>query len=201
MKKITTTKQSITGPAALRRYPACVAFNKKPREEHIMEYWDVLDVHGNKTGRRVRRQAINHFPPGDYHLAVHIWLIAPGGNYLIQKRSHHRQLMPGEWAATGGSALSGESSQTAALRELHEELGILLRPEHLQYLTRYVRRSTLLDVWWARVDSRIDPPLIQTEEVAAVKWVNGDELKNMIANRSFHNYGVDYFERIFALIV
>ena len=34
-----------------------------------------------------------------------------------------RKLMPGEWAATGGSAVSGEDSLAAALRELNEEIG------------------------------------------------------------------------------
>lgn len=35
------------------------------------------------------------------------------GRLLIQKRASHLKLMPGIWAATGGSAIAGEESEGA----------------------------------------------------------------------------------------
>lgn len=55
--------------------------------------------------------------------------------------------MPGEWAATGGAAVSGEDSFTAAARELYEELGIRSDRQSLKKLLRIKRRSSLLDIW------------------------------------------------------
>ena len=89
----------------------------------FVEKWDILDENGTPTGKTALRGR-NFLKNGEYHLVVHIWIFSSNGKILIQKRSNLKQLMPGEWAATGGAAISGESSFTAAQRELFEELGI-----------------------------------------------------------------------------
>ena len=55
--------------------------------------------------------------------------------------------MPGEWAATGGAAISGEDSYTAANRELFEELSIKSNKSTLKKILRIKRRNSLLDIW------------------------------------------------------
>ena len=104
-----------------------------------MEKWDLLDAQGNATGRTIIRG--ERLQAGQYHLVVHIWIVDSHGRLLIQKRSPTLRLMPGIWAATGGSAVSGEISSDAARRELAEELGILTYPNELQYLGRLRRRN------------------------------------------------------------
>ena len=85
------------------------------------EIWDLYDGCGEKTGRTmVRGEAI---PTGFYHIGVHIWPMNGRGELLIQRRSMSVQWKPGIWAATGGSAVSGEEPLAAARRELREELG------------------------------------------------------------------------------
>ena len=86
------------------------------------EKWDIIDEKGNPTGKvTLRGRAI--LRSGEYHLVVHIWIVSDDGKILLQKRSESKKLMPGEWAATGGAAVSGEDSFTAASRELSEEIG------------------------------------------------------------------------------
>ena len=98
------------------------------------EKWDVLDENGRRTGKTtLRRKCI--LKSGEYHLVVHIWIVSTDGRVLLQRRSEHKKLMPGEWAATGGAAVSGEDSFTAAKRELHEELGIRSDEQSLKKLT------------------------------------------------------------------
>ena len=88
-----------------------------------MELWDILNDQGVVTGKTaVRGRTV--LKNGEYHLVVHIWVVSSDGNFLIQRRSESKKLMPGEWAATGGAAISGENSFTAAKRELFEELSI-----------------------------------------------------------------------------
>lgn len=77
-----------------------------------MERWDLRDGEGNPTGETMERG--EHLKPGQYHLVVHIWIIDGQGRLLIQKRAAHLKLMPDIWAATGGSAVAGEDSHTAA---------------------------------------------------------------------------------------
>ena len=88
-----------------------------------IEIWDVLDENGALTGKTALRGK-GVLKSGEYHLVVHIWIVSSTGMFLIQRRADDKKLMPGEWAATGGAAISGEDSFAAAKRELFEELGI-----------------------------------------------------------------------------
>ena len=107
--------------------------------------------------------------------------------------------MPGEWAATGGSALSNESSRHAASRELYEELGIHLQRSELKLIKRMLRRFSITDIWAARCDVELSELKLQKEEVARAMWVTPDELRQMIKDGDFHNYGRDYFNLIFSI--
>lgn len=162
----------------------------------IAEKWDILDKNGNPTGKTtVRGKAF--LKPGEYHLVVHIWVVSDGGMYLIQRRSDSKKLMPGEWAATGGAAISGEDSFTAAKRELFEELGIEMTDKNAKKAFRIRRRNSLLDVWVTTSDLNAWELNLQESEVADAKWITEDELRFMIDHGEFHNYGKEYFERMF----
>lgn len=161
------------------------------------ERWDVLNKDGKPLGRTVFRGE-NTLRAGEYHLVVHIWVLSSDGNILIQRRSPEKKLMPGEWAATGGAAISGEDSYTAAHRELFEELGIFSTPESMKKLTRIFRRNSLLDVWAITCDCVAEELTLQKSEVAAVKWVTRAQLKRMIEEGRFHNYGREYFQVVFS---
>ena len=161
-----------------------------------MEIWDIMNEDGVITGKTaVRGRTV--LGRGEYHLVVHIWVISSEGNFLIQRRSEKRRLMPGEWAATGGSAISGESSIRAAARELSEELGIKAPKGSLKLMGRLKRRNSFLDVWFIKCDADISRLRLQKSEVAEVKWVTPDELRTMIEKREYHNYGREYFKTIF----
>ena len=160
-----------------------------------MEIWDIMNEKGVITGRTaVRGRTV--LKNGEYHLVVHIWVVSSKGNLLIQRRSERRRLMPGEWAATGGSAVSGEESKVAAARELYEELGISAGG-NLRHVTRLKRRNSLLDIYFLRCDADATGLRLQRNEVAEVKWVTPDELRTMIEKREYHNYGREYFKTIF----
>lgn len=160
------------------------------------EKWDILDKNGNPIGKTTIRGK-SFLKPGEYHLVVHIWIISDDGMYLIQRRSDSKKLMPGEWAATGGAAISGEDSFTAAKRELFEELGIQMTEKNSKKAFRIKRRNSLLDVWVTTSDLNAWELKLQESEVADAKWITETELKEMIENGEFHNYGKEYFERMF----
>ncbi|MBE6779302.1 MAG: NUDIX domain-containing protein [Ruminococcaceae bacterium] len=163
-----------------------------------MEKWDLLDENGNPTGATITRG--EQLRPGQYHLVEHIWIVDTKGRILIQQRAPHLRLMPGVWAANSGSAISGEDSESAARRELFEELSIRTMPGELIYGGRMRRRNSFTDLWILYRD--IDPSTLrlQKEEVARVRWVEPEELCDMIANRTFHHYGTAYFQFVFRAI-
>ncbi len=164
-----------------------------------MEKWDILNADGIPIGKTTLRGRCN-LRPGEFHLVVHIWVVSSRGEFLIQRRSDNKKLMPGEWAATGGAAISGEDSYTAANRELYEELGIPSNKQTLKKLARIKRRNSLLDIWFINTDITCDRLRLQKDEVAEACWVSRKEFKNMIENGEFHNYGKEYFDIVFEKI-
>ncbi|MGI6263894.1 MAG: NUDIX hydrolase [Acutalibacteraceae bacterium] len=160
-----------------------------------MEKWDLLDDRGRPTGRTMMRGERLTF--GQYHLVVHIWVLNAAGGILIQRRAAHLHLMPNMWAATGGSAVSGEDSETAARRELLEELGLNTQPGELTLLRRLKRRNSFCDLWILRREVRVDRDVqLQSEEVAEARWVSPALLREMIRQNDFHNYGKEYFDTL-----
>ena len=94
------------------------------------ELWDIYDENRQLTGRLQRRG--DPMQEGDYHLSVHVWMQNSRGEFLITQRSPNKGY-PLMWESTGGSALTGDDSLTAALREVEEETG--LRAENWKKLT------------------------------------------------------------------
>lgn len=164
-----------------------------------VEIWDILDEKGNPTGKTTLRGR-GTLKSGEYHLVVHIWIVSSAGAFLIQRRADNKKLMPGEWAATGGAAVSGEDSFNAAKRELFEELGIRSDRDSLKKITRFKRRNSLLDVWAIVCDIPENRLVLQRSEVAEAKWVSDGTLRDMIKNGEFHNYGKEYFDSVFEKI-
>ena len=164
-----------------------------------MEKWDILNADGDLLGKTAIRGKCN-LKPGEYHLVVHIWIVSSQGEFLIQRRSENKKLMPGEWAATGGAAIAGEDSYTAANRELFEELGIPSNKHTLKKITRIKRRNSLLDIWLINTNISNDKLRLQDDEVSDAKWVSRNELIDMIKNGEYHNYGKEYFDTVFKMI-
>ncbi len=165
----------------------------------INETWDILKEDGSPTGKTIFRGE-RPLHNGEYHLVVHIWIMTSDGRFLIQRRSEERKLMPGEWAATGGAAVSGEDSLTAARRELFEEVGIATAPHDLKFLARIKRRNSLLDIWLTVSDTPANQLSLQRSEVAEVKHVTYNELQTMIRTGQYHPYGSEYFQTVFEKI-
>jgi isopentenyldiphosphate isomerase len=79
-----------------------------------MEYWNVLDENGNKTGQTVEAGKV---PDGMAHLGADVWIINSRNEVLIQKRSASKRNSPNVWATIGGSCIAGEDSAETILRE------------------------------------------------------------------------------------
>ena len=68
--------------------------------------------------------------------------VAGGAAFLLCRRAAKLSAHAGQWALPGGRCDGGEKASEAALRELHEELGLLLGEDSvLGLLDDYVTRS------------------------------------------------------------
>jgi len=144
------------------------------------ELWDIYDAERKETGRTHRRG--DPIPPGDYHLVVHVW-IRSGDRYFITRRAPEKEAFPLSWEVTGGSALAGEDSLAAALREVKEETGITLRPENgviFQSVRREGKFSDFLDVWLFRQEVSLDDFVPQPGETIDAQLVTPEEMRAMV---------------------
>lgn len=152
-----------------------------------MEKWDILDADGKPTGETVVR-GVDKIKKGQYHKVVHIWVVDDKGRVLIQQRSMQVEILPGKWAITGGSAVSGEDELTAAVRELSEEVGITAKADELKLFKTYRGRNDFVYVYLLYKSIDTKDMAMQPEEVQAVKWVTAAELRKMVSGGEFHRY-------------
>ena len=112
--------------------------------------------------------------------------ISRGSIFLSQR--HPKKQYPLYWECTGGSVLSGETSLQGAIREVKEELGILLTPgsEKLIYQTIRENVQDFYDVWLFHRDIKIEEMRLQETEVVDVQWVSSDKLFEMFRLKQLH---------------
>ena len=135
------------------------------------EYWDVLDENRKPTGRKHRR--IDEMPPGDYHLVVRAWILNNKGEFLITRRAFNKIGFPGMWEVPSGSAIAGEESLEATIREAKEECGLTLLPENAELFSSYRRNSSFYDNWLFRQDYDLSDVVLQageTIDARAMSW-------------------------------
>ena len=159
------------------------------------EIWDLYNAKKQPTGRTMRRG--DEIPSGLYHLAVHIWPVNSKGELLVQRRSSTVQWKPNLWAVTGGSAVAGEDSLTAAIRELEEELGYHAEAVQMREIACLRRTNSFCSVYTIRIDQPAQSFSLQKEEVSEIRWCSPARVSRMVSEGILYNYGDAYFKMLF----
>jgi len=140
-----------------------------------LEPLDVLDELGNPTGEVKPRGAVHE--DGDWHRAIHIWVVREGNMVLLQRRANTKDLEPGKLDVSVGGHVRASELFLDAIREAEEELGLALRPGQLAYLgtaaavRRYDTGPTPIvdrehqDVYLVLDDRALDDYQLQIDEV------------------------------------
>jgi len=142
-----------------------------------MEYWDLYDKDKNMLERKAIRG--EKLSSDEFHLVVNAWVMNDEGKFLISQRSKDKS-HPLMWECTGGSALMGEDSIDAAIRELKEELNFDVLKEEGKYigstLRFYPNCNDILEVWLFTTNNKNQKIIIQEEEVNDYKWASKEEI-------------------------
>ena len=152
-----------------------------------MEIWDLYNADRTKSGKTIVRG--EKPAKGDYHMVVHICIFNSRGEMLIQQRQPFKIGAPNMWDVTvGGSAVSGDTSQTAAEREVFEEIGLKINLQNIRPHLTINFDHGFDDFYLIQKDVDITTLTLQYEEVQQAKWATIDEIFKMIDTGEFIPY-------------
>ena len=164
-----------------------------------MELIEVLTADGRPTGVTKPKPLVHR--DGDWHRAVHVWIVQSDGRILVQRRARVKENNPGLWDVSAAGHLSaGESAIEAAIRETGEELGLEIHASELRYLTTLQEQSLLNggtyidnelhEIFVVRRD--VDPGALrlQVEEVDGARLVTFAEFRALARVRHDEEYAL-----------
>lgn len=161
-----------------------------------MEIWDLYDKDRIKTGETMVRGS--KFKENTYHLVVHVCIFNLEGKMLIQQRQPFKDGWPNMWDITvGGSAVSGDTSQLAAEREVYEEIGYKLSLDGIRPSLTINFDKGFDDIYLIQKDIDISKLKLQYEEVQSVKWTSKEEILSMIDEEIFIPYHKSLIDLLF----
>lgn len=167
-----------------------------------LELFDILNEDGSKTGAIKERKVAHR--EGALHGTVHIWIVREneksGYDVLLQKRSDHKDSHPGCYdISSAGHISAGDEIMESALRELWEELGLSVQPEHLEsfgtthvkfektFYGKIFRDNEISSDFVYRQPVDIDKLNLQESEVSEVRWMDYEECRQKVAQGSMPN--------------
>jgi isopentenyldiphosphate isomerase len=132
------------------------------------EIFDVVNELDEVVGHRPRSEVHRL---GLMHRAVHVLVYNARGEVFLQKRSMSKDRQPGLWDSSASGHLdSGESYNACAVREVREEIGLVLPvpPERLFKLTASAETDQE-HVWVYRCTAE-GPFTLHPEEIESGDW-------------------------------
>jgi isopentenyldiphosphate isomerase len=158
------------------------------------ERFDVVDEWGHVVGQATRGEC--HANPTLIHQAVHVQVFDRDGRLFLQKRSAHKDVMPGKWdASVGGHLMAGEHPEHGARREMQEELGA--EPPRLVYAYYYLWRapneSELVRTF---VTLHEGPFVLPPEEIEEGRFWSFDEIEARLGRGDFTHQFEHEFPRL-----
>jgi len=147
------------------------------------EIFDVVNDRDEVVGQATRREVHARKLP---HRAVHALVFGRDGRVFLQKRSMLKDTSPGCWdSSCSGHLDSGEGYVAAVVRELDEEIGLKVLPEHgLRELFKVdSRRETGWEFVRVYQLESEGPFTLHPAEVEAGAWFSVEEVERGIVER------------------
>ena len=158
-----------------------------------MEYIDVLDENGVKTGEILSRREIHK--RGLWHRAIVVAVINEKNEILLQQRSMNKDKNPGLWdISVAGHVSAGQDAISAAVREIYEEISVSIKPSisitDFRYIFSYrvsqkftddYIENQFYDFFILRKNGlHLEDLILQESEVQNAKFVSFQELEKFL---------------------
>ncbi|MEY2877636.1 MAG: hypothetical protein RLZZ15_16 [Verrucomicrobiota bacterium] len=144
------------------------------------EWFDVVNARDEVVGRATRREV---HARGLLHRAVHVLVFDAAGRVLLQKRSMKKDMSPGLWdSSCSGHVDAGEDYDTAATRELGEEIGIY-GATPARWFRLEACAETAQEFCWVYRLQHGGPLTLNADEIERGEWVAPAEISARVAAR------------------
>ena len=129
------------------------------------------------------------------HRAVHVLVFNRRGDVFLQKRSMTKDTFPGAWDSSASGHLdTGEDYDACAVREVREELGIVMdRPPERLFKIAACAETGQEHVWVYRYDCE-GPFCLHPEEIEGGEWFTAAQVEEALRTRG------DEFASAFVMI-
>ena len=155
----------------------------------MQEYLDIWDENGQPTGQIFEKDFAHQ--NGLFHPTLHIWFYTPSPSILLQKRGSNKQTFPNLWdVSVAGHVSAGETVLDAAIREVKEEIGLVLNPSDLKHISvrkninsfpNGIKDCEFQHVFLTLLKFPAASLILQDEEVEAVRLFSFDEIKQCMS--------------------
>ncbi|MDO7172759.1 NUDIX hydrolase [Mariniflexile sp. AS56] len=162
------------------------------------EYIDIVDKHGNPTGKSELKSIIHQ--KGYFHHTAHVWFYNKQGEILLSQRSAKKIICPLMWdVSVAGHIDAGETPKQGAIREAQEEIGFTVLESSLQPIGVFecfqsydngIIDNEFHNTFIAEITEPLSVLKRQEEEVEALKFVTLDTFKNLIEHIGEDNHFV-----------
>lgn len=148
-----------------------------------MELIEIVDENGNFTGEVMDKDEAHD--KNLLHNEIAVFIINDRKQTLLQKRSASKRFDPNKWALCAGHVDAYESLEDAAIREIKEEIGLIVSKDELnsfgeRKISIKEENSQVNYYYYIKCNLNEEDFIIQKEELSEVKWFDIDEVINMI---------------------
>src|SRR6202050_924949 len=153
---------------------------RKTNYQMSEEIFDIVNERDEVVGQNTRREV---HARGLWHRAVHVLVFNARGEVFLQKRSLKKDIAAGAWDSSASGHLdSGEDYDACAIRELREEIGLVIdSPPQRLFKVAACPETGQEFLWVYRLESE-GPFTLHPEEIDSGGWFAPAHISNWIKN-------------------
>jgi len=143
-----------------------------------------LSIEVDKNNKKIGLRTISDFQTGKFiHRSAHLLLINSKNEILIHKRSSNKVWYPNLYTYSVSGTVKNESYKKCIMREIKEEIGILVPVIKLLFVYKYFdkKEKAFHALFIGKSDDKIIPDKV---EIQNVKWMTKEKLKKDITKNS-----------------
>jgi isopentenyl-diphosphate delta-isomerase type 1 len=145
------------------------------------DIFDIVNERDEVIGQKPRSEV---HARGLLHRAIHVLVFNSRGDVFLQKRSMKKDRQPGVWdSSCSGHVDSGEDYDQIAVRELQEEIGLVLNAPPARLFKIDACAETDAEFVWVYRCNNEGPFQLDPEEIDAGDWFAADRVSRWIQDK------------------